>query len=38
MKYHKTNLDARSTVVVFFAIISGIATAATAVLPFVLTA
>jgi hypothetical protein len=38
MNYRRTDLDARSTVVVFFAIISGVATAATAVLPFVLNA
>ena len=30
------DLDSRSTVVVFFAVISGVATAATALLPFVL--
>jgi hypothetical protein len=36
MNFGKSDLDARSTVVVFFAIVSGVATAATAVLPFVL--
>jgi len=36
MNYHQTDLDARSTVVVLFAIVSGVATVATAVLPFVL--
>lgn len=38
MNYRKTDLEPRSTAVVFFAILSGVATAATAVLPFVLSA
>jgi hypothetical protein len=38
MNYRKADLHARSTVVVFFAIVSGVATAATAVLPFVIAA
>ena len=38
MDYRNIDMDARSTVVVVFAIISGVATAATAVLPFVLAA
>ena len=38
MNYRNSDLQARSTVVVFFAIVSGIATAATAILPIVLTA
>jgi hypothetical protein len=38
MNYRNTDLGERSTVVVFFAIVTGIATAATAVLPFVLPA
>ena len=36
MNYRKDEFQARGTVVVFFAIVSGVATAATAVLPFVL--
>ena len=38
MNNHNIDLDARSTVVVFFAVVSGFATAATALLPFVLAA
>lgn len=36
MNYGESNLGEKNTVVMFLAIVSGVATAATAVLPFVL--
>jgi hypothetical protein len=38
MNYRRMDLGERSTVIVFFAVISGVLAAATAVLPFVINA